>query len=516
MNRLKRSLRPAVTLAVILALIFAFPPMRAGALSDIDFTIDVDTSKEYIAGNIIEAPILIKTQTENGYVEMTMVLKYNQDALSCSSIYEEVNGFTTTVTDEGLNIYYKSPDNSKSPMDTYKLDIKFTVKTGVASGKYKLELDVDTNNVYGYDKNGNKDKGILTISDATAKELTIIETGDSVTTAADDGGEANFYTGIATTTQDVANGGEKGGCVSAGGVIAFIIGSIIIFIAGVVVGFLLCQKRMNEEGYYMNNTFGRGGGISENRPQGAPPEGPDSPGPEPVPPQGGGLYDDFSAPSGQPPYGDPARPSFPSGQEDELGTSYFGRASGQHLGDPANASRFDEDEPDDGFPAVFRPRRSGGSQGNRFRDGEFDQILEQNRRQRDDDGYGSFSSGGGNYGGNSGGNYGGDNGGGNYGGGSGGNNSGNNGGNYGGGSGGNYGGGSYGGDNGGGSYGGGNYGGNYGGSYGGGNYGGDNGGGNYGGSYGGGNYGGSSGGGNYGGSNGGNYGGSNGGNYGGY
>ena len=409
MNIRKRIARCAAALFAALAVVMLLPGANVYALSDIDFTIDVDTSKEYIAGNIVEAPILIKTQTDNGYVEMTMLLKYNQDTFACNSIYDDVEGFTTTITDDGLEIFYKSPDNSKSQIDTvYKLDIQFTVKTGVASGKYKLELDVDTNNVYGYDKNGNKEKGLLTISDANAKELTVIETGDGVTTAAEDGSEANFYTGIATTTQAVE--AHTGGGCSAGGIIGGILGALVLFAAGVIVGFLLCQKRMNDEGYYMNSAIGNSGGISEKRPRGGfeEDEGDGSPFDQPDPnapqsarqnaaqdaysqSQGGSIFDEqlgdeYAARGRQ--QSRQAQPRPAAKAEDEVDMSYFGDAVSQRIGDPTN-TRYEEEE--DEFPEAFRPRRYRGGTENRFSN-EFDSVLGSGKRmERNDDGYGAFT-----------------------------------------------------------------------------------------------------------------------------
>ncbi len=396
--RIRKCLAVLMMLAVMVAVLPA--TVVYAEKSDVDFTIGVDTDKQYIATNIIEVPIAIKTQTDNGYVELSMLLKFNQDALTCNTVFQDVDGFTTQVTDDGLQIDYISPNGEKSPIDTYLLKLQFTVKTGVASGKYKLELVVNKDDVFGYDKNGNKEKGLLTVSAANPKELTIIETGDDVTTAAGDGGDANFYIGTTTAAQPVQ---KSGGCVSAGAVFAFIIGAILVFAAGVVVGFILCQKRMNEEGYFMGENgggsaiglgrLGRSGKVDNSGNARTSDDFDD------FEPRGGSIYDDlgddYSARRAESSRQRASRTEID--EEDRVDTSYFGKAATQRIGDPVGTGYSDgydddDEDDDDGFPAALRPRRSrsGSEGGNRF-SSEFDTVVRPRRRERDDDGYGSFT-----------------------------------------------------------------------------------------------------------------------------
>lgn len=412
---MKMHIKRMAVMLCALALALALPCMSASAAqSDVDFTINVDTVTEYAAGDTVNTNLEIKTQTENGYVEMSMIMRYNADTFTYSSTIEDLDGFTViNNADEGqLNIYYSSPDGNRSPIDTYTLMIKFAVKTGVASGKYTFSLDVDPKDVYGFDKNGNKEPGILTVSNARDKELTVIETNTDVTTPNGDGSDYPGYFAPTSATQVADKSGSS--CASFGSVLFFIIGAIVIFGAGFFVGFYLAQKRMSEENLYGN--FGGGSAVSAAR-QGRQPAGrgdrfasddddaPVDPGDD----RGSeSIYDVLDKPRSARSNA-PRRPiSFETDDDSRVDTGYFGKAATTRIGD---ASREvpdfddDDDDEDDGFPASFIPRSARSQSADRGSDrdrgpekdpygefGDFGGMLgSRSRRTRSDDGYGSFT-----------------------------------------------------------------------------------------------------------------------------
>ncbi len=387
---------------MLLSLVFSFSgTMAFAAKSDVDFTLSVADDLQYMSGDTIQVPIIIKTQTDNGYVDLTMFLTFDPDYLTCATILEtEVDGFTTHLYDResdgahGLMINYASPDGRKSQIDTQLVfTVEFSVKTGVASTETcLLHLEVNKDDVFGLDSNGNKEKGLLTVSAAKDKNLQIVETNeDAATTSPEAGDEPNFY--ISTTTPNPNDPGSKqgGGC-SAGGVIGIIFGAFVIFAAGVVVGSIWCQKRLNEDGYDVP-AFSFGSSFSSitkaRETQRREPERTY----EDVAEQyrrstgrSGSIYDDeiYS----QRPVAPKPRRSF---EEDDslVDTDYFGRASGVPLGSGTSSSPalYDDDDDDDEFPSELAPRRgSGRSDAGSF--GDFGFIG--SRRQRNDDGYGSF------------------------------------------------------------------------------------------------------------------------------
>ncbi len=399
--KIKKSLSVVV---MILALLFSFFTPTAYALSDVDFTLSVEDAIEYMSGKTVEVPIIIKTQTDNGFVDLTMFLKFDPDYLSCGTILEnEVNGFTTKqITREsdgvtGLLIEYISPTGTKTQKDTQIVfTVEFSVKTGVASTETcLLSLEVNKDDVYGLDSNGNKEKGLLTISAAKDKNLTIVETHeDGMVTTPSEGDEPNFYISTTTPNPDDPGKESKGGC-SAGGVIGIIFGALVVFAAGVVVGFIMCQKRLNEDGYDVPafNISSSLGGFGRGASRTQEPERTY----EDVAEQyrrstgrSGSIYDDeiYSQ--------RPAAPSAPrysnyEDDEDLVDTGYFGRASDTRLGseNTSGSMLFDDDDDDDEFPSELAPRKPGVTKGGRFEDFGF---LGGGRRERNDDGYGSFET----------------------------------------------------------------------------------------------------------------------------
>ena len=388
-----------VVLSMIFALVFSFSGMTAFALSDVDFTMNVANEFQYRSGDTITVPIIIKTQTDNGFVDLTMFLKFDPDYLTCATILEtEVDGFTTYLYDResdgqyGLMINYASPDGRKTQKDTQIVfTVEFSVKTGVASTEIcLLSLEVKEENVFGLDSNGNKEKNLLTVSDAKDKNLIIVETNSDIAVApTDNGDEPIFYISTTAPNPNAPDGDQKssGGC-TAGSVIGIIVGALVVFAAGVVVGSIWCQKRLNEDGYDVPAFpfSGFGGGRTQERErtyEDVAEEYRRSTG------RSGSIYDDEIYSQRQS-VAKPYRPAFED-EDDLVDTDYFGRASETRLGsDNSGASSlFTDDDDEDEFPADLAPRGGRGvTSGGSF--GDFGFIG--SRRERNDDGFGSFET----------------------------------------------------------------------------------------------------------------------------
>lgn len=385
--RIRKLLAIFVLLAMTVAMI---PGMTAFASpSDVDFTIGVDTDISYISGDTIAVPIQINNQTDKGYVELELFLTFDPDALNCLSIFENVDGFSAYVEERngqtGLVIKYVSPDGQPSVTGIKTVKVEFAVITGVASGEYTLSLQVVS--CYGFDadyskKDAVQEDGVLTLSMAKDKKLTIIETNDNaVGGGTGDGSTPNYYYNEPTVTQKVDRDDDKDGS-TVGRVLLIIFGAIIVFAAGVVVGFILCQKRMLEDGY------GR-------EPEDLPPRNPAG---------ARGRFGDMSSGFHRSVYdeeeesaddyyserlsGKRAPSRRPSVLDDDIDTSYFGRAAETQLGGSRTAFDDDDDYADD-----FTPRRYGGAEAPADDYGSSLDFLGSHRRERDDDGYGSFGGG---------------------------------------------------------------------------------------------------------------------------
>ncbi|MBE6752811.1 MAG: hypothetical protein E7559_00405 [Ruminococcaceae bacterium] len=402
---MKMRVKRIVSLLFVVLMFAAIPGMSAfAAKSDVDFTINVPTDVEYSAGDTVNADVEIRTQTENGYVEMTMIMRYNADIFTYSSTIEDLDGFTVVNNaDEGqLNIYYSSPDGNRSKIDTYALKIRFAVKTGVASGKYKLSLDVDPKDIYGFDNNGNKEPNILTVSQAREKELTVIETHDGATTTGGDGSDYPGYFTAPSVTQKPEE--QEGSCVSFGSIIFFLIGALVVFSAGFFVGFSYAQRRMSEESAYGYGGFGDSSASVSPRKQtrafsrsdrSAADDFDDEP--EDTRSSAESIYDELD--SARRERTAPRRPiSFEDDDDGRVDTGYFGKAASSRLGDESREvpAFDDDDDDDDGFPDQFIPRSTRGVGSTTVpgedRYGDFGGLLgARTRRTRTDDGYGSFT-----------------------------------------------------------------------------------------------------------------------------
>lgn len=381
----------AVVLTLLLAL--SFSSMVALAKSDVDFTIAVDTTLEYVSEMEVTVPIEIKTQTENGFVDLEMFLIFDADYLACSTIVTDVDGWTTFIQTResdgqtGLVMQYSSPDGSKSVMSETPMvfTVTFAVKTNVASNENcMLKLETKPDKIFGLNSNGEKNPGLLTVSVANDKALKIVETSaGNVTTDPASSSDPNYYFTTPSVNQQVqTEGGSCSSCSTFGNVVLILFGALVMFAAGVVVGFVLCQKHMNEDGYNVPPLSLGSLGLGKKQ--------------KPAPRSyneaqedytrstgrsGGSIYDDdyMQRPSRvttrRPPVLD---------EDDLVDTSYFGHASDARLG--ANDTTFSsggfEDDDEDDFPQDLAPRK---------RDAGF--LGSSSRRERNDDGYGAFDAG---------------------------------------------------------------------------------------------------------------------------
>lgn len=377
--------------AVFLMAILFVPSMTVYAESDVDFTISVNTDVPYISGDTIACDIIIKNQTDKGYVEMELFLTFDTDALNCLSIFDNVDGFSTKVEERegqsGLVIKYLSPDGNPSVKGEKVVKLQFAVITGAATGDYPLKLQVVS--CFGFDSAGNKEdaveKGdkVLSLSMAKDKKLALVETPDNaIGNSTGDGSDPNYYYTEPTANQQVDD--KKGGA-TVGTVLLMVFGAVVVFAAGVVVGFILCQKRMNEDGYDRSvepapSRRYAGGGLSSLAGRFSK-----------------SIYDDNDDEEEDNFYNErisqkytPSRRPSVLDDDDEVDTSYFGRAAETHLGS-GSRNAYDDEFPDEFTPRRYNtPASSAPAQQPEEEYGSYD-FLGGHRHERADDGYGAFS-----------------------------------------------------------------------------------------------------------------------------
>lgn len=352
-----------IAAALVLMLLTVLLPAGVLAASDVDFTLKIDTDTSYIPGNEVDVPIIVKTQTDNGYVYLKLLLKYDSDIFTCTTTLNNDKGFTTTLVEEGLEIEYQDPTGAgiESEIGEVEIPLKFAVLTGAAGGDTTFELEVVIAQCL--DEAGNRDDK-MTVSNANPKTVKIvaIEDGGSVGTTT----TAPTIYSITTTTHAVQS--NEG--VSAGTVIVIVIGGIVLFFAGMVVGYLMCSKKHAAVDEYMDDAQESPDEYYRRSSRRATMIDDDF---------GNDEEDDFGYPTA------PRRPSVGFAEEDRgISSSYFGDADDDD----------DDDDDDAGFPDEFKPRRRTPSLESDEVDDEIFgsyESLGSRRRTRSDDGFGSYS-----------------------------------------------------------------------------------------------------------------------------
>ena len=421
-----------LSLAVTMAVFLPFGAVPVLAVSDVDFTLDIDEDEQYMAGEDFNLPIIIKTQTNNGYINLEILLTYNKDVFVPA--FTDENGFSAKTTDAGLLISYDGTSASMPPNKRNKVTpindktvvkINFAVLTGAAEGSYKFELKI--NRVQRLDENNSVDDKV-SISEAKPKLITVVAAEDT------NAGLVNIAETPFTTTQ-VVQIPEDG--ASAGGVIAIIFGAIVLCSASFVAGFIVCQRKFGiTEPFAIATIFQRGHAAPRRQYVG---DGGDDFADESADDRyndgfgrgsrgrtssGAGSrfgldrlsgdrassknelprYEDFEVPSRR-------RDAYSDGEglgagrlandDDDVVDSYFGKSADYNAG---NVPKFYfEDTPspdqDDGFPGEFIPRgytpprpvsRAMDMIENADDDPEAYSLLDKNRNSRSDDGYGGF------------------------------------------------------------------------------------------------------------------------------
>ena len=423
-------LKRTAALIITLALVILSVPMSVFALSDVDFTLNIDPDiTQYISGDVVDVPIIIKTQTDNGYVAMELILTYDKDALSLNTQLkaENDNGFTTVESDDGVHITYDSPDGRKAAIGDIVVPLKFSVLTGAAGGDYKLQLKVEM--CQRLDENGSRDNKI-TISEAKTKTITIVETTDS------EGGNSSdidVYQGSTVATMPIIEGENTsgGGCssCSAGGVIGVIFGFLAFFAGGVITGYILCQRRISQNDFddeddreaFRRDLPGRFSRAAANEDTGRRSRSFEKDGDSGRRSRSGGFESGGYESNGfENDFGGAAKSeniyeematrggarmvSQQDDFDDDIDSSYFGRASESRgaaggMSVPNDPISIGDDDDDDTFPDSLRPRNYGAQSyqaptpeddddyGDDY--GDYN-ALGSKRRDRGDDGYGSF------------------------------------------------------------------------------------------------------------------------------
>lgn len=233
-----------------LLLLAAFAGFNAFAY-DVDFSIKPQEASVK-QGDSITVNIVVTTQ-EKGYTEFEMQLLYEESVFSCESTYNE-NGYVGSGKNGAYTLIYKDPSiDEPSPTkknDVFTIPVKFTVLSDATVGNTKFTGSVITCN--GIDNLDLNSPVKLELAQLLSKTVTVAEAS-----GADGETDDSDSEGTADSADPNANSGDNlDGLIEQPKlpsnekssynwieIVGIIIGGIIVFFSGCVVGYLFKQKK---------------------------------------------------------------------------------------------------------------------------------------------------------------------------------------------------------------------------------------------------------------------------------
>ncbi|MBQ6569198.1 MAG: hypothetical protein IJL87_02975 [Clostridia bacterium] len=237
-------------------LLFCTVTLSAFATYDVDFSVkpQASTVKQ---GDTLVVNIEITTAGQ-GYVDFEMQLEYDESVFSCESTYNE-DGYVGSGKNGIYTLVYDDPGGEENPNPTSKgdvvtVDVKFTVLQDAPTGAVSFAAKVKSCN--GIDTLNLNAPVKLTLAKLYDKSVTVTEgDGTQITVDSNDPGET-FENDVRERTD---NSGSSG--VDWKLVVGIIIGGIIVFFSGCIVGYLMQQKKSeggaDDGGYYPRKRGGR-------------------------------------------------------------------------------------------------------------------------------------------------------------------------------------------------------------------------------------------------------------------
>ena len=235
----RRLRRMGLLLALLTVGFFYTTGITAYAGVDLDVTLVPPPDSVQNGGNCpVELDIV--TKSANGYVELVIKIEYDADLLALAAPVNQ-NGYKVTGSRGQLTLTYFDPTGTNTPTpigNNEPIVINFTVLENAPDTTTKVKATVD----HAYNNKGKN----ITWTPIYDKTIEIIRINDDLTTAsaASEEVSSQFVVGknIGTITRTTGGGG------SGGQTVAVLFGAVIVFAAGVVVGYLVCMKKYGIEG----------------------------------------------------------------------------------------------------------------------------------------------------------------------------------------------------------------------------------------------------------------------------
>ena len=185
----------------------------------------------------------IVTKSTNGYVELQVNISYDADMLNLAAPVNK-DGYRVTGSNGQLTLTYYDPTgtNTPTPIGNHAVvTVDFIVQENAADGITKISASVD----HAYNSSGKN----ITWTPIYDKEVEIVRINQSDSASSEVSSEeavssefvvGNGNAGVVTRTSSAAGNGGK--------IAAVLIGAIVIFAAGIVVGYIICMKKYEKLG----------------------------------------------------------------------------------------------------------------------------------------------------------------------------------------------------------------------------------------------------------------------------
>ncbi len=220
--------------------------ITAFAAVDLDVTI-IPPGDTVQNGQNFDVDLNIVTKSANGYVELVINIEYDADLLA---LYSPVNtdGYKVTGSKGQLTLTYFDPTGTNTPTpigNDITVTIPFTVLENAPDTTTKIKASVD----HAYNNRGKN----ITWTPIYDKEIEIIKINEGTSSTADGSSEeesSQFVVGNNAGTVSRSSSGAGNGVKVA----SVIIGALVVFAAGMAVGYIMCMRKYETAGIKAHST----------------------------------------------------------------------------------------------------------------------------------------------------------------------------------------------------------------------------------------------------------------------
>ncbi len=243
MKKLKFSKKLSRILSTMLLLVVGFVYCSSfTAFAAIDLDVTIIPPEDTVTNNQrFEVNLQMVTKSTNGYVEMVIKIEYDADILALAAPVNQ-DGYMVSGSKGQLTLTYFDPTGTNTPTEIgseVMLPIEFIVLESAPDTTTKIKATID----HAYNNKGKN----ITWTPIYDKEIEIIRINEGTDVSTDVSSEdvsSEFVVGnnagtVSRTSSIAGNGGK---------IASILIGAIVVFAAGVVVGYIICMRKYENGG----------------------------------------------------------------------------------------------------------------------------------------------------------------------------------------------------------------------------------------------------------------------------